>query len=97
MRNVNATILPPTTPPPGNGTFDCNYEGQINANFTEFRVGVLSRYEGIFEVCIGGILGSVCDIGWNEAAARAICRDRFGSDYGMFFFGLLHAHEFHVQ
>lgn len=77
MRNVNTTISPP-----GN---ECSYEGQINANFTEIGNGILSRYEGVFEVCIGGVLGSVCDIGWNEAAAQAICRDRFGYNYGMLF------------
>ena len=96
MRNVNTTMLPPTTPPPGN---DCSYEGQISTNFTQTLIGngVFSRYEGVFEVCIGGVSGSVCDIGWNEAAAQAICRDQFGSNYGMLFFGLLHAHENHVQ
>ena len=66
--HVSTNMLPPTTPPPGNGTFDCNYEGQIIANFTQFRIGALSRYEGVFEVCIGSVLGSVCDIGWNETA-----------------------------
>ena len=71
------------TPPPGNGTFDCSYDGQIIGNFTQFTIGALSRYEGIFEVCIGGVLGSVCDIGWNETAAQAICRDQFGYNYGM--------------
>ena len=86
MGNVNATMLPPTTPPPGNGTFDCSYEGQISTNFSLIGNGLLSQYEGVFEVCIGGVLGSVCDIGWNEAAAQAICRNRFGSNYGMLLF-----------
>ena len=80
MRNVNTTVVPPTTPPPGN---DCSYEGQISTNFTQISNGLFSRYEGVFEVCIGGVLGSVCDIGWNEAAARAICSGQFGSNYGM--------------
>ena len=71
------------TPPPGNTTFDCSYEGEIRANFTQTSSGVLGRFEGVIEVCVGGDLGSVCDIGWDEAAAQAVCRDRFGSNYGM--------------
>jgi hypothetical protein len=67
------------TPPPGNG---CSYEGQLSANFTQINNGALGRFEGVIEVCIGGVVGSVCDIGWNEAAAQAVCRDRFGSNYG---------------
>ncbi len=70
------------TPPPGNGTYDCSYEGQLSSNFTQINNGTLGRFEGVIEVCIGGVLGSVCDIGWNEAAAQAVCRDRFGSNYG---------------
>lgn len=82
----NASSTP--TPPPGNGTFDCTYEGEIRTNFTQTSNGPLGRFEGVFEVCVGGDLGSVCDIRWDETAAQAICRDQFGSSYGMLLYEL---------
>ena len=82
--NSTVTPTPPTTTtPPGNGSFECSYEGDILTYFNYTSDGVLSRNEGEFEICIGGRYGSVCDIGWDEAAAQALCRDRFGSNYGM--------------
>ena len=76
----NGTVTPT---PPGNGTFECTYEGDIISYFNSTPDGLTSQYEGEFEICIGGFYGSVCDIGWDEAAAQALCRDRFGYNYGM--------------
>ena len=91
--NASTTILPPTTSPPGNGTFQCTYEGDIINYFNQTSSGPLGQFEGVFEVCIGGSYGSVCDIGWDEGAARAICRSQFGLSYGMLFIGLLYIHD----
>ena len=80
--NVLGGMTTPTTPP-GSGGSECSFEGEILSNFNYTSTGGLfSRYEGHFEICIGGFYGSVCDIGWNQAAAQALCRDRFGSNYG---------------
>ena len=88
--NATTTVFPPVTMPPGNGTFECTYEGDVINYFNQTSSGPLGQYEGVFEICVGGFYGSVCDIGWDEAAAQAFCRGQFGSNYGMLFISLLH-------
>ena len=74
----------------GNATIrECFSEGDIISNLTFTSNGLFSRYEGDFEICIGGLYGSVCDIGWDDAAAQAFCRDRYGSNYGKWVLFLL--------
>ena len=75
--------MPTTTVmPTGGGGSECFYEGSIMSYFNYTSRGLLSQYEGEFEVCIGGLYGSVCDIGWDQTAAQAVCRDQYGSRYG---------------
>lgn len=76
------TIGPPTVTPTGSGGSECSYDGQIQTYFNYTSDGVLGRYEGQFEICLGGYYGSVCDIGWDQLAAGAICRNQFGGNYG---------------
>ena len=61
---------------------ECFNEEQIISYLSFTSDGLLGRYEGDFEICIGGLYGSVCDIGWDDAAAQAFCCDRYGSNYG---------------
>ena len=61
---------------------ECSVEGEILSDFNDTSDRVFRRFEGTFEICIEGFYGSVCDIGWNEAAAQTLCHDQFGSRYG---------------
>lgn len=67
----------------GSGTPRECYEGSIRTNFKYDIIGeLLLSLEGTFEVCVNGQYGSVCDIGWDEQDALAICRDEIGSNVG---------------
>ena len=85
---TDATIPPPTTAPSTTVPIttspptECFFEGQIIPYFNDTSDGQLSRFEGTFEICIGGFYGSVCDISWNEAAAQTLCQSQYGSRYG---------------
>ena len=74
------TTTPPTvtTPPP----IECSTEGEILPYFriNETSAGRHLAFEGTFEICIRGLYGSVCDIGWNQAAAQTLC-SQFGSRF----------------
>ena len=82
LNSVGITVPTTTVMPTGGGGSECFYEGSIMSYFNYTFRGQLNQYEGEFEVCIGGLYGSVCDIGWDQAAAEAVCRDQFGSRYG---------------
>ena len=75
------TTMMPSVMPTSGGR-ECFFEGDVRPYFNFTFDGQRSSYEGEFEVCIRGSYGSVCDIGWNQVAAQAVCRDRFGSFYG---------------
>ena len=36
--------------------------------------GGVNEYEGRVEICMSGVWGSVCDSGWDDADAYAVCR-----------------------
>ena len=71
--------MPTTT-----GGSECSAEGEIRFHFNHTSDGLVSHFEGDFEICIRGFYGSVCDIGWNQAAAhaQALCHNQFDSSYG---------------
>ena len=46
----------------------CPVEGEIR-----LRGGTKSR-EGRVEICLGGVWGTVCGIGWDTNDARVVCR-----------------------
>ena len=70
-----------TTPPPP----ECFIQGEILPYLNETSHRGLRSFQGTFEICIGGLYGSVCDIGWNQSAAQTLCRDLYGSEYGKIF------------
>ena len=72
------TTAPPTTPPPT----ECFIEGEILPYLNETSYRGLRSFQGTFEVCIGRLYGSVCDIGWNQSAAQTLCHNLYGSNYG---------------
>ena len=78
--HILPTTVPSTTSPP----FECFVEGLVFLFFNDTLDGQLSRFQGTFEICIGGFYGSVCDIGWNQAAAQTLCQSQFGSRYGSY-------------
>ena len=63
-------------------SIECSVEGELVPDFNDTSDRLLDRIEGTFEICIEGLLGSVCDIGWNLEAAQTLCHDQFGSGYG---------------
>ena len=71
-----------TSPPgSGGGGTECSDEGRVVNYFNYTYDGLLSQYEGTFEICIGGFYGSICDIGWDQAAAQQVCREQISSSY----------------
>ena len=71
-----------TTPPPP----ECSIQGEILPNLIETSHRGLRSFQGTFEICIGGLYGSVCDIGWNQSAAQTLCRDLYESEYSNVFY-----------
>ena len=59
----------------------------VNVTYSNIVVNgeYLSVVEGTFDQCIDGFLGPVCDIGWDDRDATALCRRFQGSDYSKFF------------
>ena len=72
------TTATPTTPSPT----ECFFEGEILPYLNETSYRGLRSFLGTFEVCVGRLYGSVCDIGWNQSAAQTVCRNLYGSIYG---------------
>ena len=70
-----------TTPPPP----ECFIQGEILPYLNETSQRGLHSFQGTFEICIGGLYGSVCDIGWNQLAAQTLCRDLYGNEYSKTF------------
>ena len=63
------------------------YPGRtLQFNVTSSNMLVNGEYvyvvEGMLELCIGGFLGPVCDIGWDDTDATVFCREAQGIDYG---------------
>ena len=53
---------------------ECNNEGGINQSLIHYGSSDLYlTLEGPVEVCIDGQYESLCDIGWDEADAQALC------------------------
>ena len=73
------TTVMPTEPPT---LRECFTDGELIYSLNDTSDGQLRVFEGAFEVCIGGLYGSVCDIGWNQAAAQVVCHSQFGNSYG---------------
>lgn len=73
------TTMLPTVPPT---TIECFSDGELILVFNGTSHEQLSHFEGTFEICVGGVYGSVCDNGWNQAAAQAVCHSQFGNSYG---------------
>ena len=70
-----------TTPPPT----ECFIQGEILPYLNETLYRGLRSFQGTFEICTGSLYGSVCDIGWNQSAAQALCRHLYGSNYSKVF------------
>ena len=67
------TATPPTIP-------EC-HEGNVNSriirnDFSDIQFSVV----GPVEFCVNGQYESVCDIGWDELDAQAVCREQVASD-----------------
>jgi hypothetical protein len=71
-------MLPTTTTPPPP---ECFIQGEILPYLNETSYRGLRSFQGTFEICIGDLYGSVCDIGWNQLAVQTLCRDLYGNEY----------------
>ena len=80
-------MLPTTTTPPPP---ECSIQGEILPYLVERSHRGLRSFQGTFEICIGGLYGSVCDIGWNQLAAQTLCGDLYGNEYGKIFLIILY-------
>lgn len=69
--------VPATTAPP----IECSVEGEVLPYFSETSDGRVQVFQGTFEICIGGLYGSVCDITWNQSVAQALCHNQFGRKF----------------
>ena len=68
----------PITPDP-----ECYSEGRVNLGPLDYDFsGLLSSVVGPIEICVDGQYLSLCDIGWDEANAQALCRQRLGYNVG---------------
>ena len=50
----------------------------VNTTFSSYEVNgdFFNIENGTFEVCLGGVYGSVCDLGWSNEDAAVLCRYR---------------------
>ena len=81
------SVTPPTEDGSGSGggpiTRECYSEGSVNPSLLDYDYGLLLRFEGPIEICVNGQYESLCDLGWDEVDAKALCRQRIGSNNGM--------------
>lgn len=55
----------------GISCFRTCYNGDIRI------AGGSKYYEGVVEVCRNNVWGAMCDIGWNNASAAVLCREKY--------------------
>ena len=80
------TLPPVTLPSSTTGGPDvpvCFSDGEVNSGpFIYSYNGPLTSFEGPVEICVNGLYESVCDIGWDEVDAQALCRYQLGGNVG---------------
>ena len=82
------SVTPPTDNGSGSGggpiTRECYSEGSVNPSLLDYDYdGLMYSVEGPIEICIDGQYESLCDLGWDEVDAKALCRQLIGSSNGM--------------
>ena len=87
------SVTPPTEDGSGSGggpiTRECYSEGSINPSLLDYDYGLLLRVEGPIEICVDGQYESLCDLGWDEVDAKALCRRQIGSNNGVQLYKML--------
>ena len=87
----SGTVTPPTDDGSGSGSGsgerpttrrECYSEGSINPNLLDYDYGLLTSVVGPIEICVDGRYESLCDIGWDELHAQALCRRQIGGNSG---------------
>ena len=64
-------------------TPECFSEGSVNPSLLDYDYGLLTSVEGPIEICVDGQYESLCDLGWDENDAKALCHQRIGYNSGM--------------
>ena len=64
-------------------TPECFSKGSVNPSLLDYDYGLLTSVEGPIEICVDGQYESLCDLGWDENDAKALCRRRIGYNSGM--------------
>ena len=86
------TVSPPTDDGSGSGSGsderpitprECDSEGSVNPSLLDYDYGLLASVVGPIEICVNGRYESLCDIGWDEFDAQALCRREIGGNSGM--------------
>jgi hypothetical protein len=81
------SVTPPTDIGSGSGEGpttprECYSEGSVNPSLLDYDYGILTSVVGPIEICVNGRYESLCDIGWDQLDAEALCRRRIGSNSG---------------
>ena len=64
------TATPPIIP-------ECHVEGSVNLRILRSVFGDIQfNVVGPIEICVNGQYETLCDIGWDELDAQAVCRER---------------------
>ena len=85
------SLTPPTDDGSGSGSGsgerptthrECYTEGSVNPSLLDYDYGLQDSVMGPIEICVDGQYESLCDIGWDELGAQALCRRQFGGYSG---------------
>ena len=63
---------------------ECYTEGSVNPNLLDYDYGLQASVMGSIEICVDGRYESLCDIGWDELDAQALCRRQIGINSGTY-------------
>ena len=91
--HAGGSVTPPTDDGSGSGSGsgsgerpttrrECYSEGSVNPSLLDYNYGLLISVVGPIEICIDGQYESLCDIGWDELDAQALCRREIGGNSG---------------
>ena len=61
---------------------ECYTEGLVNSNLLDYDYGLQDSVMGPIEICVDGLYESLCDIGWDQLGAQALCNQQFGGNSG---------------
>ena len=89
--HAGGSVTPPTDDGSGSGSGErpttrreCYSEGSVNPSLLDYDFRLLISVVGPIEICVDGQYESLCDIGWDELDAQALCRRQIGINSGTY-------------